>query len=254
MRYFLILAALWYTIDAQATSNCAREISATSCEYYRCRERTMQCGLDGYLENFGHKYCQIFKNDLSIDVSKKGQQWLKNNSACLQQQLEQVKSSTSCRKLKQKAISSHSKCYTQTGFCSLPAQDIALIIETIGHELFFPKVFKSALQTIKICGWGIKKTLANIFSYTHITKESSWHRIFYDPDLWANFPKVHAENSWISIDSFCYKDGLLISHGHRVPISIVNNKLEHYINVYEQNVDDVGEYLFTKSYFIPKCN
>ncbi len=103
-----------------------------ACEYYRCRERQSHCGSDGYLVGYVGKYCDRFSTVTEKRISPAGAQWMSDVRACLIGTLDQWTDSTdSCETIEQVGIESHSGCYLQAGFCSLPFTDWFAIVHTI---------------------------------------------------------------------------------------------------------------------------
>ena len=68
----------------------------------------------------------------SQEFSAQGQQWVSRVRKCLQVVLKDVVGTKiSCSDLKAKAFKSHTKCYADSGFCSLPFDDYTAVFKLV---------------------------------------------------------------------------------------------------------------------------
>ena len=119
------------------------------CEYYRCRERSAQCGSDAYLEGFVGRYCDRFATVTEPRVSPRAARWLQDVRQCLVSELEwNTDEQTSCEEIEQVGIDSHAYCYVENGFCDLGIGDWFAIVHTIDP---FDVPFKQVLVTGNEC-------------------------------------------------------------------------------------------------------
>ena len=127
-----------------------------ACEYYRCREKTAQCGDDAYLKGFVGKYCDRFATVTEPRVSDRAAQWLSDVRQCLVTELDRyTDEASSCEEIRQVGIDSHASCYVENGFCDLNIADWFAIVHTIDP---FDVPFKQVLVTGNAClrqwfGW-----------------------------------------------------------------------------------------------------
>lgn len=112
------------------------------CSYYLCREAQDRCGADGYLIDFGYRYCSAYK-EATPEFSAKAQPWLSQIRACLQEELEDALSrkTMSCRETEQFAVRSHFTCYHRYDFCGLPAEDKARLLWIAKAQLKDPAFY-----------------------------------------------------------------------------------------------------------------
>ena len=119
------------------------------CEYYRCRERSAQCGSDEYLEGFVGRYCDRFATVTEPKVSPRAAQWLHDVRQCLVTELEwNTDDSTSCEDIERVGIDSHATCYVDNGFCELGIGDWFAIVHTIDP---FDVPFQQVVVTGNAC-------------------------------------------------------------------------------------------------------
>ncbi|KAH7714161.1 hypothetical protein AAVH_18499 [Aphelenchoides avenae] len=93
------------------------------CEEYKELDKGLNCGPDGYMLGYGHKYCNRFY-DKYTDFDRLGQATVSCTAKCLLDKLrpavaaEQQRSrEDSCGRLKVHAYDSHVGCYVDCGFC-----------------------------------------------------------------------------------------------------------------------------------------
>ena len=95
-------------------------------------EGESNCGSDGYLVGYVGKYCERFSTITEKRLSPAGARWMSDVRACLIETLHQWTDSTdSCETIERVGVDSHSGCYLQAGFCSLPLTDWFAIVHTI---------------------------------------------------------------------------------------------------------------------------
>ncbi|CAB4397273.1 unnamed protein product [Rhizophagus irregularis] len=104
------------------TTNCSRP-SLNSCNFYTdCLEKKFNCGINGYPIRYGSMNCEKFANAINR-FSNDGKKWVTKTMLCLQNALVPVynNNTITCAEIKSAAFSSHSKCYIDSGLCSIPA-------------------------------------------------------------------------------------------------------------------------------------
>ena len=124
-----------------------------SCEYYTCVESKKQCGESGYLQSFGHKYCQRFQDKISKKLSQRGRIWLQEVRSCLIDELSKISPQIGCYGLKKMAFRSHVPCYQKTRFCELNKWDKYHVIKTLKSELKNRHVLAAGIRVLKSCRW-----------------------------------------------------------------------------------------------------
>jgi len=135
--------------DDQGCIEWARYEGCKACEYYRCRERTAQCGPDGYLLGYVGKYCDRFSTVTETRLSDAGAQWMRGVRRCLVDVLDsQTGADDSCETIEQVGIDSHAECYVGAGFCQLSLTDWFAIIHTIDA---FDIPFRQIVTTGNLC-------------------------------------------------------------------------------------------------------
>jgi hypothetical protein len=134
------------------------------CSFYaECVESVYHCGADGYPLGYGQKYCDKFSDSIAT-LSSQGQKWMLDTMECLQltlvNQSAEFKAiassplaSTTCNVIKETAFDSHSKCYLDSGLCSLPWTDWLAIVNIIDVKTLFSSVdaVKETLQAADGC-------------------------------------------------------------------------------------------------------
>lgn len=134
------------------SSGCAdalRYEGCGACEYYACREAEAQCGEDGYLLGFAHKYCERYRLVTEQRISSAGQMWLRRVRRCLVEELEASEAVT-CEELERSGFESHPRCYTETGFCDLPVGDWVGVLNTIDpSDLRLREVFVTGHECLR---------------------------------------------------------------------------------------------------------
>jgi hypothetical protein len=126
--------------------------SRESCDFYHELAAEFQCGPKGYLEEFGIPLCEKYLNAESGLHSTQLVEWFREVRFCLQQKLEDERSSFGdCRELKKGALDSHLGCYRETGFCELSWVDRATVLRLTSWRVFTPEVLSLMVRTTKIC-------------------------------------------------------------------------------------------------------
>ena len=129
--------------------NCSELIG--SCDYYLCRESKNPCHADGYFISFGYQYCNESLTNLTKKVSPVGEKWLVETATCLQQKMEELPPTLSCKEIHSQAIKTHDQCYTGNSFCALPMRDIGHIFKMIYPELSDWDIIKEGIEVLKKC-------------------------------------------------------------------------------------------------------
>ncbi|GAB1310656.1 Stanniocalcin-2 [Madurella fahalii] len=108
-----------------------------SCSFYRqCAEPVAGCGPSGYPLYYGERNCNKFVRN-SPSFSAGGRLWIQSTMNCLQRALVPLlQGCPTCPTLHQVAFDSHPDCYVGSGICSLGCWDVAMVLSTIGTDLF----------------------------------------------------------------------------------------------------------------------
>lgn len=133
-------------------------ISEDHCDFYRILESITSCGDDGYVEDFGLKYCQAY---LDHRESFHDQTWQNGVRTCLQRtMLSKLQSSpgASCSQIKTWGFDSHLGCYMhpipsspEVKFCHLKSADIARIAWIAKGAIFETEVWAQFGRMTKEC-------------------------------------------------------------------------------------------------------
>ncbi|WP_413581300.1 hypothetical protein [Bdellovibrio sp. HCB288] len=115
-----LLSPVLLAMDSDLFGECPT--SHTSCEFYRCKAAQQPCGKNGYWENFGIPYCEVFVKD-QHKFSPDSQIWLQDVRLCLQVRLQETATGLTCSKIKKAAMHDHVSCYVDTGFCNLTMRE-----------------------------------------------------------------------------------------------------------------------------------
>ena len=143
-------------LDIARRDECSAPVRGTCTFYLDCLEdRNYDCGPKGYPLGYGQYYCEKFTAAKS-QLSDPGKKWVSDTMLCLQTAL--IPEGTAapnavhgCDALQSKAVSTHAKCYVDSGLCQLPPTDWWVIVQTVGFwELFAG--FQIIEQTL-IAGW-----------------------------------------------------------------------------------------------------
>jgi len=154
MKILLTIFILFFAAsNGQTAEKAVQDCSELTqdCEYYLCLETQKQCGSQGYLKSFGHKYCNRFQKYTQFNVSPKAQLWLSDVRSCLIRKLEEINQGLTCSELKQAAFKSHVPCYIEAKFCNLNYKDKYQIIRAIGRALRKPQVLRAGLRVLRSC-------------------------------------------------------------------------------------------------------
>lgn len=116
------------------------ESKTTSCDFYRCVDKEMPCGNDGYLLGFGERFCRRFDKILD-KLSPQGKSWFFTARQCLTEKILSIDKSSSCHEIEEKSYSDHKPCYIETGYCDLSLRDKAHIMKVISPLLLKKHVF-----------------------------------------------------------------------------------------------------------------
>lgn len=139
-----------YIEEKEITDNCEELIG--SCDYYLCQEKKNNCGAKGYFLSFGYQYCSDSLKRLALEISPKGQEWLKSTATCLQKEIQAMDvESKSCKEIKRAAIKGHDKCYSEINFCSLSFGEIKKILRMIMPSLTTRGVINEGIQVLTHC-------------------------------------------------------------------------------------------------------
>lgn len=122
-----------------------------TCDYYLCRESVQHCGEDGYFLRFGYHYCSRFFKEVKPNVSEREQQWLERVGSCLQRKVDDIPLYQSCLRAEDEAITSHTECYVQTGFCAMPMSMRFRLFSIVYGELKDERMFSTFMSILKRC-------------------------------------------------------------------------------------------------------
>ncbi|KAM5349197.1 hypothetical protein ACJ41O_009020 [Fusarium nematophilum] len=110
-----------------------------SCDFYRrCAEPVVERNCNKVVRNMG-------------SFTGYGQGWIQKTMNCLQLFLVPVlETCPTCSALHAQAFDSHPDCYVNSGFCSLGCWDIAMVLGTVGTDLFesLDQIGKTALKCL----------------------------------------------------------------------------------------------------------
>jgi outer membrane protein OmpA-like peptidoglycan-associated protein len=110
--------------------NCSELID--DCEFYLCRERRHPCGVQGYYQGYGYKYCERFSRLLRPRLSRPGQRWVDQTRRCLMEYIDRhVPLDAPCDRVKRLAFDSHPECYVRGGVCFLDPSEWSEILGII---------------------------------------------------------------------------------------------------------------------------
>ncbi len=106
------------------------------CEDYKELNYQLNCQAKDYLMSYGYKYCKKFENTINEKLSAQAQAWSKKTKKCLISNLKDfIKyNSPSCKELSSFAITDHTKCYIESGFCELKKKDKFVIYKSIDNK------------------------------------------------------------------------------------------------------------------------
>jgi len=142
-------------------ATCERPVRGTCTFYRECLEAKYHCGEQGYPLGYGEHYCEAFKSKQGL-LSPAGQKWMVDTMECLQETLVQEgamdvsNAGEYCGWLKDKAFSSHSRCYVASGLCKLPARDWVEILRIVEIKTLFGSAgaLRETLQSASGC-WAL---------------------------------------------------------------------------------------------------
>lgn len=93
------------------------------CEFYTCFENRRRCGSDGYMLQYGRRYCYKFGEQYDR-FTEAGKQWLLCARQCLTSALtdtylSDVPAGYDCDRVRSLAFHTHVGCYIDCGFCDI---------------------------------------------------------------------------------------------------------------------------------------
>ena len=138
MKFFFAL--LLMVLPAQGEDTCSR--------YYELDSK-LQCGSNGYLQQFAIPYCEEYL-ERSSEFSSRSQEILQNIRQCLQNELV-IKENLSCSNIAKIGVQSHYGCYLQSGFCDMEPKDQMLVIWIAREQVFNWPVFDVFLRVQRAC-------------------------------------------------------------------------------------------------------
>jgi hypothetical protein len=137
---------------AGAAASAAWDFELTSCSFYVRQARAMNCRPDGYLDQFGYRYCREFEQ-ARAEFSPQGVRVLARLKSCLIRSLREVPD-LSCDGVAAVARESHVSCYLENGFCDLSQDDKFKIFAVVWREVFDPAFAQVMLRIQQGCGVG----------------------------------------------------------------------------------------------------
>jgi hypothetical protein len=134
-RFFFIAAFLMSLVSGVLASDLQEcESKTISCDFYRCVEKEMPCGRDGYILGFGERFCRRFDNILD-KLSPQGKSWFFTARQCLTKKILSLDKYNSCGEIEEKSYSDHKPCYINSGYCDLSISDKFQIMKVISPLL-----------------------------------------------------------------------------------------------------------------------
>jgi hypothetical protein len=85
-------------------------------------------------------------------VSEESQTWLDRVGRCLRDEAESISQDADCHQVQIAAISSHTGCYLQTGFCQVPFWEKIKVLQTIYREVTDPRILRVLFEIAGECG------------------------------------------------------------------------------------------------------
>lgn len=143
-----ILLAFVSGLQASDLQECASK--NLGCDFYRCVDKEMPCGDDGYLLGFGERFCLRFDNILD-NLSPQGKTWFFTARQCLTEKILTLDKSSSCHEIEEKSYSDHKPCYIESGYCDLSVKDKAFIMKVISPLLMKKKVLSVGMDVQLNC-------------------------------------------------------------------------------------------------------
>lgn len=146
---FFLICTFSVGAEMKGVANC--EISTSDCEYYLCQESHRQCGDEGYLISFGHKYCDQFLHLSPYEFGPQGNTWLKNVRSCLIHKLSLYSDEVTCKEILRSSFQDHVPCYLETGFCHLPLKDQIRVARHIYPEIVSSRIVAAGIKVFRGC-------------------------------------------------------------------------------------------------------
>jgi hypothetical protein len=126
------------------------EVNADSCDYYDQLESRMECGVDGYIQQFAKPYCKSYLSK-SERFTLRSQQILREIRLCLQTMLAKAGENVSCTELESYGFASHEYCYLVSGFCEMNSIDKMQVLWVARNEILDPRILASMLKLNRTC-------------------------------------------------------------------------------------------------------
>ncbi|MBX2993236.1 MAG: hypothetical protein KF681_00375 [Bdellovibrionaceae bacterium] len=121
-----------------------------NCLQYVQLNDELGCSDQGYLINFGYRYCRRFK-DTTQRFSPEGQAFLADVRTCLLHSLRTERRELRCDSIEGIAMDHHIDCYDQAGFCSLSSQDRWALFTVVWRDLVSPRTVQMAARLNQAC-------------------------------------------------------------------------------------------------------
>lgn len=159
---FLLLLSSIGLAKAQVDLYCSSPKKNDCSFYLECVEKKFSCGVSGYPQSYGYRFCQKFNNFSGF--SEMGDKWVTETMLCLQRRLlpfvadDYIAPANGCEILEKWSFDSHAACYTEHNhsFCFLGPKDIISAARVVGlRGLFGSK--NSRQQVRQVLGICLKK-------------------------------------------------------------------------------------------------
>ena len=127
------------------------------CLFYTELEGIKKCGTNGYLINYGYKYCNKFGDNYD-SFNQDGQLWVDSVRKCLINKLYENTENMNCDQLRNYAFDTHLDCYLNPGYSSKSICEIWLSKNFVGlwtvyelKDFFNQSALKQVILTIYNC-------------------------------------------------------------------------------------------------------
>lgn len=146
----ILFAGSLLSAVAWASDECGRHLG--DCAFYLCRESQDRCGTEGYLIDFGYRYCTAYQQ-AQPRFTPEGREWMVRIRECLMEELEGASSRDprSCGTIQETAIRSHFTCYERHDFCSLPTGDKLRLLWVARVQLGDPAFIRNLSEMAESC-------------------------------------------------------------------------------------------------------
>lgn len=143
--------------EAACTPATPEDIRTRRGDYYRCLDSTLVggegCGAEGYPLGFGARYADRSFDETWDTLGPEGQAFFLAVSPCLQSRLAgSVTAASTCDEVWSAGFATHAGCYVESGFCDLPTDDLAAIVDSFDAETMeLPEFADTLLEVAEAC-------------------------------------------------------------------------------------------------------